>query len=140
MRTPISIPFVALVMLGCEAPKAGPLLFVRMDSTAYTRDSTGIARANFTVTNQGSAAAVYQGCPKPPFAVDSGAPGTWREYGINGCQGVVLLLWHALQPGESYRDTFAWDSPATYRIRVSYGPDESHPYASQAVGAGFTFR
>ena len=137
MRTPIFFAFAVLTAIGCQDPH-GPMLVVQMDSAVYARDTTGRANAGFTVTNMGDTPAVYQGCPKPPFAVDSGAPGKWRGYSFNGCQGVVVVIWLALRPGESYRDTFAWDLAATYRIRVRYGPDQTHYH--ETVGAAFTFR
>ena len=138
MRTPCYVAFATLLVCGCEAPT--PQLSVRMDSTAYNRDSDGLAHASFTVTNVGSAPAVTTGCPPPAFATDTGSPGRWSAYtGDQACENVLVTV-QVLQPGQSVRGSFSWDWPATYRIRVYYSRDQADPGALQSAGGAFAIR
>jgi hypothetical protein len=111
-----------------------------MDSTAYSRDTTGNAHASFTVTNVGSAPAFTVGCPPPDYATDIWASGQWKEYtGGPACEETPVTD-QVLQPGQSSRGSFAWDFPATYRIRVSYGSDQAEPYGLESAGGPFAIR
>ncbi len=138
MRTPSYLGLATVVVLGCEAPK--PVVFVRMDSTAYTRPATGNAHATFVVTNMGSAAAYMEGCPPPDFAVDSGAPGRWVGYSSGLACLSMPIDYQVLRPGQSSAGHFDWDWPATYRVRVYYGRDQTDRYALQSAGGAFQIR
>ena len=140
MRTPSYASLAALLVVGCEAPKPSPLLLVRMDSAAYTRDSLRMAHAGFTVTNAGSAPAIIQGCPPPDFAVDTGATGRWVEYSSGRACLDLPISYQVVEPGDSARGQFSWDWPATYRIRVYYGRVEAPSDALQSAGGPFSIR
>ena len=97
MRTPTIPVLAALAVLACEAPKPGPQLSVRMDSTVYVRDTSGTAHANFTIVNAGNVPVRLQRCcDRLALVVDTGWPGRWVEY----VGGTACL---ALCPSPFYR-------------------------------------
>ena len=142
MKTPAYVLFATLAVLACEAPKSGPLLVVRMDSTAYARDSTGNANAGFTISNLGTAPAFIQRCcDHVALLVDTAGSGHWGQFGGGtACLAICSMTVQVVQPGDSTRGSFAWDRPATYRVRVLYGSTQGEPAGLQAPGAAFTIR
>jgi hypothetical protein len=112
-----------------------------MDSTLYTRAASGNANATFTVTNVGDAPAYLEGCARPiTIIVYKATAGRWGEFVTTmRCQDPIAASL-VLQPGESYRDGFAWDLPATYRLHVLYGTLPGGAYALHAPGAPFELR
>jgi hypothetical protein len=141
MRSRTFGALAALTVLACQDPR-GPSLALQMDSTVYGRDSTGRSHAGFTVTNFGTTPAYLQGCPKPStIVVDTRHAGGWREFvSTEACLAIFSPASQVLQPGQSYTDSFPWDWPATYRIRLFYGPSPGNAYAMQTVGAPFMVR
>jgi hypothetical protein len=132
----------ALAVLACEAPKPGPQLSVRMDSTVYVRDTSGMAHANFTIVNAGNVPVRLQRCcDRLTLVVDTGGPGRWVAYvGGAACLAICPIVLQVLQPGDSSRGSFAWDLPATYRVRVIYGLEQGDLNALQSAGAAFAIR
>ncbi len=142
MRTPSYILFAMLAVLGCEAPEPGPQILVRMDSTAYRRDSTGNANAGFTISSLGTAPAFIQRCcDHVVLLVDTLGSGHWWGYlGGTACIAICSMTVEAVQPGDSTRGSFSWDRPATYRVRILYGITQGQPVALQRPGPAFTIR
>jgi hypothetical protein len=141
VRAPILYALAMLTVMGCQDPD-GPSLLVQMDSTVYTRDTTGSATASFTVTNLGDAPAYLQGCGRPITLIFYYriTAGRWAAYGGGSACVLVTNASQVLRPGQSYRDVFGWDLPGTYRLHVLYGTLPGDAFALHAPGAPFELR
>ena len=118
-------------------------LAVRMDSTAYGRDTAGVAHAGFVLVNTGTAPVYLQGCADPvAFDVEGFGSGHWSVVGANGtrCIASIAPATQAIYGGGSARGAWAADSAGWYRLAVYFGPTPEDAFAYQVTGPAFQIR
>jgi len=141
----LAVPLIALlpVVGACGVLGPGASLAVEMDSATYTMDSTGWAHATFAVHNTSDGDIYFNGCTTPITAnVERRSGSVWGSYLVKdaACPANIQPATLVLHPGQRYRDTFSWDSPGVYRLRVLYGLNSTDTYSHDALGAAFEFR
>jgi hypothetical protein len=141
MRVRFVVPL--LMVSACDGLAPERLLVVAMDASAYTRGSSSQAAVSFTVYNAGHSPLYFVGCETPISArIQRRSGSTWADYAQRNtvCVANIMPATLVLGPGESYRDTFLWDVPGLFRMRVLYGARSDQLWRSEAGTAPFEVR
>jgi hypothetical protein len=134
---------LALLATSCESLSPAQQLQVEMDAAVFSREASGTANASFTVRNVSGSELYFVGCRSPISArIERKTGAAWSEYLQSNtiCQANLMPATLALSPGETYRDTFRWDLPAVYRLRVLFGSNRDRARTLEALGASFEIR
>lgn len=115
---PFVLLLIALPFAGCERDPVSPggLVVARTDRREYRVDEP----IQVTLVNGGRRAVSFYHCNYAlAFRIEKRETGRWTEYRdvARMCLAIYMSGSHQLEPGKTYRFTYALSEPGTYRLR-----------------------